>query len=196
MCHIFAPLPPNESLINQYIYQHLPEWHSLAPEFRLPSGWPAWSREAWDTPPHQLHLRGRFTVWFPPPELARQVITHLLEAFVEAPLTTSGLFFIPRIIPGCWKGLSKCLYELPTVYPHLTPLSPGPFLPIPITVLYLPRHHRSCRPKRVDSPPPPPGAGWHQAQAQEMRGVLGEDSPFRTSTRVPLPDHWVPASWC
>ena len=195
LCHIFAPLPPNEFLINTYVHQHLLDWHSAAPGYLLPKGWPAWSLQAWDTPPHLLDLRGRFTVWFPPPELARQTIINMLEAFVEAPLTTSALFFIPRILPGCWKGLSKCLHELQPIYPHLTPLFPGPLLPIPVTVLYLPRHHRTCQPRNVDPSPPPPGARWHQAQAQQMRGMLEEDLLIGAPIGMPLPDHWVPAAW-
>jgi hypothetical protein len=98
-------------------------------------------------------------------------------------------------VPACWRGLSKCLQELPSVYPHLTPLEHPPILPIPVTILYLPRHHRSCQPRQVDPSPPPPGARWHQAQAQQMRGLLGEDTPHLSPPGVPLPDHWVPAEW-
>jgi hypothetical protein len=38
----------------------------------------------------------RLTVWFPPPEIARQVLTFVFECWAEKPLTTSGLFFIPQ----------------------------------------------------------------------------------------------------
>ena len=64
----------------------------------------------------------RLSVWFPPPELARQVLIFMLETWAEKPLTSSSLFFIPRTVPAFWGGLSRHLIELPTIYPHLTPL--------------------------------------------------------------------------
>ena len=195
LSHIFSPLPVNWELVNQYVQECIPAWHADHPGPPLPPQWPSWSLQPWDTPPHLLQLRGRFTVWFPPPELARQAITLLLEAYAECPLHTSGLLFVPRIIPAFWRGLSKCLQELPAVYPHLTPLSPSPLLPIPVTVLYLPRHHRSLQPRTLDSSPPPTRARWHQAQAQQMRGMLEEDTLNGGLATVPLPDHWVPAAW-
>ena len=195
LSHIFAPLPVDVGLVTHYVTTHLPTWHSEHPGTLLPRKWPQWELQPWDTPPHQLSLQGKFTVWFPPPELARQALTLLLEAYAENPLHTSGLLFIPRIIPAFWRGLSRCLQELPAVYPHLTPLSPAPFLPIPVTVLYLPRHRRVCTPRDLDSTPPPPGARWHQAQAQQMRGVLEEGSATRDLADLPLPGHWVPPAW-
>jgi hypothetical protein len=64
----------------------------------------------------------RLSVWFPPPEIARQVLLFMLEVWSERPLTSSSLFFIPRTVPAFWWGLSRHLVELPTIYPHLTPL--------------------------------------------------------------------------
>jgi hypothetical protein len=52
-------------------------------------------------------------------------------------LTTSSLFFVPRTVPAFWWGLSRHLVELPSIYPHLTPLRYQPRLPIPIVVLYI-----------------------------------------------------------
>jgi hypothetical protein len=34
----------------------------------------------------------------PPPEIVRQALTFILENWTKRPLTTSGLFFIPRTV--------------------------------------------------------------------------------------------------
>ena len=196
LSNIFAPLPFNEALIRNYVRKEVTLYHSLRPDTSLPDQYPNWELGRWEDPPHQRHILGRFTVWLPPPELARQVITSLLEAYIEDPLHTSGLLFIPRIVPGCWRGLSRCLQELPTVYPHVTDLSSPPFLPIPITVLYLPQHTRALdTTDRLDKAPPPKGARWHQAQAQQMRGMLDPTVERSVLPTVSLPEGWVPVEW-
>jgi hypothetical protein len=105
----------------------------------------------------------KLTVWFPPPEIARQVITFMLESWSECPLTRSSLFFVPRTVPAFWWGLSRHLVELPLIYPHLTPLRYQPRLPIPIAVLYLPPHERSPQLRTgwpaLPWPPTPFGTG-------------------------------------
>jgi hypothetical protein len=112
------------------------------------------------------------SVWFPPPEIARQVLTFMLETWAERPLTTPSLFFIPRTVPTFWWGLSRRLVELPTIYPHLTPLRYPPLLPIPIVVLYLPPHERSLSTKdRLAWPAVPANAFWHRQQAAMLRGL-------------------------
>jgi hypothetical protein len=114
----------------------------------------------------------RLSVWFPPPELARQVLTFMLETWAERPLTTSGLFFIPRTVPAFWWGLSRHLIELLPIYPHLTPLRYPPMLPIPIIVLYLPPHQRSLSTKdRLAHSAVPANAFWHRQQAALLRGL-------------------------
>jgi hypothetical protein len=114
----------------------------------------------------------KLTVWFPPPEIARQIITFMLESWSECPLTTSSLFFVPRTVPTFWWGLSRHLVELPSIYPHLTPLRYQPRLPIPIVVLYLPPHEGSLPTKdRLARPPLAANAFWHRQQAALMRGL-------------------------
>jgi hypothetical protein len=58
-------------------------------------------------------LFGKLRVWFPPPELAQQAITFMLEAWVEQPLTMLAIFFVPWVIPASWHGLSQYIHELP-----------------------------------------------------------------------------------
>lgn len=75
---IFDPLPYCPSLVQQYVDQfcHREPWY-----------YQAWNQH-WDA----TQCFNRLTVWFPPPELARQVITFMLERWVEKPLTTSAIF--------------------------------------------------------------------------------------------------------
>jgi hypothetical protein len=114
----------------------------------------------------------RLSVWFPPPELARQVLIFMLETWAERPLTSSSLFFIPRTVPAFWSGLSRHLIELPTIYPHLSPLRYPPVLPMPIVVLYLPPHQRSLSTKdRLAWSSVPANAFWHRQQAALLRGL-------------------------
>ena len=96
----------------------------------------------------------------------------MLETWAERPLTSSSLFFIPPTVLAFWWGLSCHLIELPTIYPHLTPLQYPPMLPIPIIVLYLPPHQRSLSTKdRLAQAAVPANALWHWQQAALLRGL-------------------------
>jgi hypothetical protein len=111
-------------------------------------------------------------VWLPPPEIARDVISFVLNCYVERP-NTSGLFFIPRILPAFWRGLSRHVVELPSINPRTADLAYPPLLPIPITVLYLPPHVGELpRRNKLDKAPTPHRAYWHKRQAERMRRVL------------------------
>jgi hypothetical protein len=85
---VFAPLAFDASLVKSVLY-----------EFELPTEWryQPW-HEVWDAG----KLFHQCTVWFPPPEIARQALIFTLETWVETPLTTSALFFIPRTLAGSW----------------------------------------------------------------------------------------------
>jgi hypothetical protein len=88
---VFARLTPDCNLIESYIIQY-----SLCSTYTV---------QHWNTLWVSSDLLDRFSVWFPPPELARQAITFLLSAWVQRPTSTSALFFIPLVILGCWFGL-------------------------------------------------------------------------------------------
>ena len=155
---VFAPLTFDSSLVQHYCYNH-----------GLTS---AWRYQPWDRVWDARQCFHRLTVWFPPPEIARQAITFMLESWVESPLTTSALFFVPRTVPAFWFGLSRHLVELETLAPRSFPLHNPPLLPIPIVVLYLPPHTRRLPTKdRLGKAPPPPEARWHREQADKMRGL-------------------------
>lgn len=171
--NIFAPLHPDATLVRYYIIHHVMDYHR-GNGSSLPLNLHKWRLMDWSSPWHEQNIMGSFTVWFPPPELARQSISYLLYRYVEDPLHTSGLFFVPRVLPAFWQNLSKYVIELPTLYPHRSDLafslSRPPLLPIPVLVLYLPPHVRRVPPRdRLDQASPPHRARWHQKQAEEMR---------------------------
>jgi hypothetical protein len=154
---VFAPAPYDPQLVWSYVHG-----------YQLSSRWryQDW-QQLWD-PRQCFHT---LSVWFPPPELARQAISFMLEAWVEVPLTTSALFFVPRTLMAFWHGLSRHIVELATIYPHRTEMRLPPVLPIPIVVLYLPPHVRSLPIIRLDSPSLPSNAQWHREQAAYVRGL-------------------------
>jgi hypothetical protein len=159
---VFDPLPFDPELAQAYV-DLLPAMHHADRKWRY-CNW----RKPWDA----AFTFDKLTVWFPPPEIARQVLSFLLENWTERPLTTSGLFFIPRTSAAMWRGISRHLVELPTLYPHLTPLRFRPILPIPVTVLYLPPHQRSLPVHdRLGSTPVSSLEKWHREQAALLRGL-------------------------
>ena len=118
--------------------------------------------------------RMRTTIHAPPPELARQCLMWFLEAWVETPLDTGGLFFVPRVVPGFWRGLSRHIHEVGILPAELFPTATG--LPIPVVVLIVFPHTRclSLRPKQVDSDRSPGNnRGGHQREADRLRSLQG-----------------------
>ena len=140
----------------------------------LPHGAPKrWTYYDWRLQWDARLLFDRLTIWCPPPELARQALTFIMDSWVKRPLTTSVLIFIPRTCAASWSGISKYISRHATIYPHKTPLRFPPVLPIPIEILYLPPHVRSLPLPRLDPAPSPSGAKWHKQQAALMRGLSG-----------------------
>ena len=157
---VFEPVPYDPWLVAEYI-ELLPLRHH--PDRQ-------WFPQNWMHPWVFDNIVDRLTVWFPPPELARNALTFVLECWAERPLTTSALFFIPRVVPSQWRRLCKHFIELELVFPHKTSLRCPPALPIPFVVLYLPPHQRCCPTRdRLDRPPDPPAARWHRQQAELLR---------------------------
>lgn len=155
---VFDPLPWCPSLVQHHLQTHCPQ--------------EKWTYQHWEGIWEPSQWLDKLTVWFPPPELARQVISAVLEAWVERPLTTSAFFFIPRVLLSQWRGLSRHIIEVAHIKPHLTPLACPPTLPIPILVLWLPRHTRVYPTlHRMDQPPSAHLTRWHREQAAYMRGL-------------------------
>ena len=160
---VFAPLRPDPELALRYV-----QTLGWADNWRLHH-----YRECWGQP-----LFNHMIVTFPPPEVARQCIIHILEAWVERPRTTSALLFVPRVLSGFWSGLSRHLRELDVIYPSRTPLRFPPTLPIPIVVLHLPPHSRSAPTvdRRDLRTPHVPGAREHRMLAEQVRGLHSDSS--------------------
>lgn len=156
---VFAPLTPDDSLVRHYITT-----------FGLPS---VYFLQDWDSEWLATRFLDNFTVWFPPPELARQAIVFTLSAWVQRPRTSSALFFVPRVVPGFWFGLSRHIKELPYFQPRDFPLTSQPVLPIPVIVLYIAPHVPAIPSKhsRLDRTPAALGARWHRQQAEHLRGL-------------------------
>ena len=164
---LFAPLPYDPSLIEEVLH--------LLPSTGKPSPGVQWEHRNWAFEWDAATVLDRFTVWFPPPELARQVLVYLLEAYCERPLTTSALLFIPRIRQDTWQGLSRHICEVCTILPHVTPLRRPPLVPIPVVVLYLPPHVRALpSSRRMDSVRPSHWERRHLDEAALMRRLPGE----------------------
>lgn len=161
---VFEPLPFDPNLVHHFLSQ-LP-WLGLWQPLQ------AWDYRDWSQPWSAPSCFNTCTAWFPPPEVARQVITFALETWSERPLTTSFIFFVPRVVPAFWYGLSRHVHEIGVLYPHKTPLRYPCTLSIPIIVLYIAPHVRSLPTKdRLARTPLPPDAHWHKRQATSVRGL-------------------------
>jgi hypothetical protein len=167
---------PNQDQLNASIFEPLYPDQTMAATLVQRLGLSSWRLQQWDSVWNTRDMFDCLNVWFPPPELARQAITFMLEAWVERPLTTSALFFVPRVVPAFWHGLSRYIRELPLLRPDdpWLPMAFPPRLPIPIVVLYLPAHVRSvtpARPRRLEPSADPDEVLWHTEQAELLRGL-------------------------
>ena len=157
---VFSPIQPDFTLV-----------HSIVKQFGLSTRWIYcdWHK-LWTLYP----VMDSFTVWFPPPELARQLLIKILTLWSERPLSTQALFIIPRVLSGFWQGLSRHIVELSVFSPSAYPLHVPPSLPIPIVILYLAPHVRHLPTRdRLDRTPFPSWARSHQQAAEIMRGMQG-----------------------
>ena len=154
---VFAPIGPDWNLALEYasaLGNVLPMRHH---DWHQPTG---------------ASLFDHLSVWFPPPELARQCLIGILESWVERPHSTGALLFIPRTLARCWLGLSRHIRLVDTIFPAERPLRFPPLLPIPILVLYLAPHIPSLPShSRLDPSPKPKGFRWHDHEASLVRGM-------------------------
>ena len=164
--------PVDQEKLTASIFSPVPVDMDLAYRIQLDFSLPGTLRYHHWSKPWGKHLFDHLSVWFPPPEIAHQCLIGILEAWVERPLTTSALIFVPRTMVGNWSSLSKHLQELTVLDPRSTPFSHPPELPIPIIVLYLPSHTRSLPSSSPLDPSPVPNRyRWHQRAAEAVRGL-------------------------
>ena len=112
----------------------LPGWHAwMTSHFILLSHLSAtvidWSMD-WD-PDQVLDLA---TTWIPPPEMASQSISFVLNTWVERPTTTSAVFIVPRVLSQSWQYLSHHVQTL-----QVLDVGVCPFLQhlVPVVILSL-----------------------------------------------------------
>ena len=132
---------------------------------------PNWFYYDWRTPWIETRCFHKTTVWCPPPELGRQVVTWLLNMWVEQSYTTSAVLILPRTCSSEYRGLSRFVHHVGTIYPSKTPLMNHPVLDIPFEVLYIAPHVRVLPLSSPSSRFSHPELVWHQRQAAEMRGL-------------------------
>jgi len=131
-----------------------------------------WVFSPWDSPVMGDSLIHQYSVHCPPPELARQTIVFLLEAWVESPSDTGALLFVPRVVPAFWHGLSKHIKELDLL--PADDYSSHCWANIPVVVLCLtPFFYPDYRqPNRVDQNPRPiKHRKQHEELASQMRSL-------------------------
>jgi len=185
VCHrelnteIFAPLQYDASLVRYLLFSfQLPESH--------------WKHYSWNQPWRASLVFDTCTIWFPPPELGRQVLIFLLETWVERPLSTSALVVIPRTLASSWRGLSRHIQEVCLLQPSDWTFKDPRRLPIPAMVLYLPRHVRSLTQppsdlsNRMDPFALPADARWHREQAALLRGLPSRNIALPLSPTMPF----------
>ncbi len=177
MCDLFAPVTFGPWLM---------EWTRTAnPGFLdLHKDWTHWR---WDQEWDARNMFGRLSVWTPPPEMASQNISFMLQAWIEQPATTSAIFYVPRLLQREWRSLSRHLVELAPLTSRTLPDRPTVHL-LPVTVLYLPVFVPSLPSNldRVDRLTVPKNAKWHRQQAELLRGLPADLGAEGTAPPVPL----------
>jgi hypothetical protein len=106
-----------------------------------------WHHLKWNKPwiPHDVF--DRLTTWFPPVEVAYQLLYFLLTCWTERPMTTSALIVLPRILQCQWSQVSRQLIEVGTYQKSAVPGLPDSRLTIPTVVLLVPTHVRTLPPR-------------------------------------------------
>ena len=159
--------------INQTLFEAVPYTASLglwaATELGYQGCWP-------------LHLHfpdvqdisvvtGRLTLWTPPPETVRQVITSYLKRWVQTPFDSCAIFLVPRILQRHWGRITRYVEERGVYQGELLP-DPICFSShLPFVVLHIPCHRPTLRENRMGKSPKASPKGWHQQQAEQVRGL-------------------------
>jgi hypothetical protein len=118
------------------------------------------------------NIHNCLSIWHPAPEIARQALRFFLDAWVEAPLTTAGIFMIPCILERDWAFLSKHIHEMVVIYPSALPPPLRYDSLIPLVLLYVPCYVRSLPISRLDKLTNRTiYEHWHYQQAEYVRGL-------------------------
>ena len=117
----------------------------------------------------------RTTFGFPSPQMARQMITHVIMAWVECPHDTAGVFLVPRVFQRWWRRTNKALmWALMIKAGDLYP-SDVFEAEIPFILLILPPHIPSLPAtplnNSLDRSALPTDWREHDEQAEYLRGM-------------------------
>ncbi len=125
----------------------------------------------WDAPWRAIDVLHRFTIWAPPPPVARQLISWLMDLWTESPLDTSFMLVVPRVMQRDWAYLSRYCQRIGCFPREDVPEDYIPGLPIPVVLLYCPPHQRALSNRRHKSTTNAPNGQWHREQAELLRGL-------------------------
>jgi hypothetical protein len=160
LTEIFAPIPHSPTLCRWALNEagFHPSQH--------------YAFRGWDHPWDTRSVFDRLTIWFPPPEIAAQLLYFLLQCHVEKPLTTTACVVLPRVIQKKWSRPSKYVVEVGTYQRAVAPFAHRSLFTIPVVVLFIPLHVRSFPQPRLDPAPTTALRQYHRQQAALVRGVL------------------------
>ena len=116
-------------------------------------------------------VQGRTTIWTPPPECARQVLSWYLRQWVQHFLDSEAVFLIPRVLQKQWGHMCRYVMELGVFQGDLMPEACALDLPIPFVLLHIRPHQHTLRPRRMDKAPLSQQKGWHAREAEKVRGL-------------------------
>ena len=122
-----------------------------------------------DWHPHRfLH---RISLWLPPPEIARQAMSHYLLSWLESPSDSAALFLMPRVLQRDWGNVSQHVQEAGVFSAAVIPFPCPPSSHMPFVLLCVAPCVRQLDPVRMESSAKPRNARWHLQQADCVRGL-------------------------
>jgi hypothetical protein len=163
---VFRAAPPTPEVIDWMTNFMLSNVPGLPAERVILTDFDAWDLRA---------CMQRTTFGFPSPQMARQMITHVVMAWVECPHDTAGVFLVPRVFQRWWRRTNKALIWAEIVY--ATELYPNNVFEaeIPFILLILPPHIPSLPSSptndSLDRSALPHDWRKHDQQAEYLRGL-------------------------
>ena len=158
--------------LNQSVFQPLPFSPALGEWVLSLAGLEgqSWRHMDFYSPESANEGRHGVTIWTPPPECCRQVITTYLHMWVQVYQDTSAAFLVPRALQKQWGRISRYVEDVGIVC--------GPLLPeacrfnsyLPFVVLCIRPAVPLHRPRLVNASMATP-KDWHYYQAEAVRGL-------------------------
>ncbi|MGL5814340.1 MAG: hypothetical protein ACRCYW_13575 [Aeromonas sp.] len=157
--------------INQRLFDSVPYTTNLGEWVRQTLGLASLSHLSYSSPTALDEIYDQATLWTPPPECGRQVISAYLQKWVQSPYNTHGVFLIPRILQRQWGRVARYVKEVGVYLPSSLPLCCRYESHLPFVLLHVPPHVLTLRRDRMELPPRAQPSGWHRHQAEAVRGL-------------------------